>query len=154
MDSSLATPEELDRLERLIDAWLVKEQTDNPAIDAVERHNGDERRWYVRVLGEEKDVWTLWLTLGQRTLRHETYVMPAPETNHERFFRHLLVRNHKFNAMAFEIGDEDAVFLRGTLPVAAITKTELDRILGSTWAYVEQCFRPAMRIGFEGRFKG
>jgi len=154
MDSPPATTEELDRLERLIDDWLASEQTDNPVIDAVERHDGDERRWYVRVFGEEKDVWTLWLTLGQRTLRHETYVMPAPEDNAERFYRHLLVRNHKFNGMAFEIGDEDAVFLRGTLPVAAVTVPELDRILGSTWAYVEQCFRPAMRIGFKSRFKG
>jgi len=24
--------------------------------------------------------------------------------------------------------------------------------LGSTYAYVEQCFRPAMRIGFASRF--
>ena len=31
---------------------------------------------------------------------------------------------------------------------------ELDRILGAGWAYVEQCFRPAMRIGFASRFTG
>ena len=29
---------------------------------------------------------------------------------------------------------------------------ELDRILGSFYAYVEQCFRPALRIGFASRF--
>ncbi len=150
----LATPDELARLEEMIDHWLEAEMADNPVIDAVERHHGDQRRWYVRVLGDDKDVWTLWLTLGQRTLRHETYVMPAPEENAERFYRHLLVRNHKFNGMAFEIGDEDAIFLRGSLPVAAVNESELDRILGSTWAYVEQCFRPAMRIGFANRFKG
>jgi len=151
---SLVTPDELDGVEAMIDHWLEAEKIDNPVIDAVERHDGDERRWYVRVFGEEKEVWTLWLTLGQRTLRHETYVMPTPEENVERFYRHLLVRNHKLNGMAFEIGDEDAVFLRGSLPVAAINEAELDRILGSMWAYIEQCFRPAMRIGFESRFKG
>jgi len=152
MQSPPATPDELNVFEHLIEAWLDSGQSENPAIEAVERHDGDERRWHVRVRGEEKDVWTLWLTLGQRTLRHETYVMPAPETNHELFYRHLLVRNHRLNAMAFEIGDEDAVFLRGSLPVAAINEAELDRILGSTWAYMEQCFRPAMRIGFASRF--
>ncbi len=154
MQSPPATPEELDRIESVIESWLELELSDNPVIAAVERHDGDERRWFVRVNGEEKDVWTLWLTLGQRTLRHETYVMPAPEENSERFFRHLLIRNHKFNGMAFEIGEEDAVFLRGTLPVGAVSAGELDRILGSTWAYIEQCFRPAMRIGFESRFRG
>ena len=30
--------------------------------------------------------------------------------------------------------------------------TELDRVLGSGWAYVEQCFRPALRIGFANKF--
>lgn len=154
MDSRPATTAELDRLERLIDAWLESAKADNPVIDAVARDESDLRRWYVRVKGEEKDVWTLWLTLGQRTLCHETYVMPAPEENHERFYLHLLKRNHKLNAMAFEVGEEDAVFLRGTLPVAAVTEAELDRILGSTWAYVEQCFRPAMRLGFASRFRG
>ena len=35
----------------------------------------------------------MWFTLGQRTLHFETYVMPAPEENHERFYEHLLRRN-------------------------------------------------------------
>ena len=42
---------------------------------------GDEHRWYVRLRGEEKEHITVWLTLGQRTLRYEAYVMPAPEEN-------------------------------------------------------------------------
>jgi hypothetical protein len=44
------------------------------------------------------------------------------------------------------------VFLVGQLPVAWITEVELDGILGSFYAAVEQCFRPAMRIGFGSRF--
>jgi hypothetical protein len=38
--------------------------------------------------------------------------------------------------------------------VAAVTDDELDRILGSFYAYVEQCFAPALRIGFASRFAG
>ena len=45
------------------------------------------------------------------------------------------------------------MFLVGQLPLAAITEDELDRILGSMYAYVEQFFRPALRIGFASRFK-
>ena len=44
------------------------------------------------------------------------------------------------------------MFLRGELPLAALTRTELDRIVGSLYAYVEQCFRTALRIGFASRF--
>ena len=98
--------------------------------------------------GEQKDTFTIWFTLRQRTLHYETYVMPAPEENHERFYEHLLRRNLKLYGAAFAIGDEDAVFLVGQLPNDAIDDDELDRILGSLYAWVEQFFRPALRIGF------
>ena len=78
-----------------------------------------QRRWYVRMRGEEKDITTVWLTLGQRTLRYETYVMPAPEENQAELYEHLLRRNDKLVGAHFSIGLEDAVFLRGELPLGA-----------------------------------
>lgn len=150
-----ASEDELDALEARIDAWAARELADNPAVAAIDRDTErGVRRWYLRVRGEEKDSFTLWLTLRQRTLHFETYLLPAPEENHAQFYEHLLRRNQKLNGMAFVIGIEDAVFLQGQLPVAAVTDDDLDRILGSTYAYVEQCFRPAARIGFASRFKG
>lgn len=153
MADELAPEESLQALEARIDAWLAGVRESNPAVAAVERDpQRSLRRWYVRLRGEQKDVFTLWLTLGQRTLQWETYVLPAPEENHALFYEHLLRRNRTFNGMAFAIGEEDAVFLVGQLPVGALDDGELDRILGETWAYVEQCFRPALRIGFASRF--
>jgi hypothetical protein len=87
-------------------------------------------------------------------LHVETYVMPAPEENHAAFYEHLLRRNRVCNGVAFCIGDEDAIYLQGRLPVTAVDEHELDRILGSMYAYVEQFFRPAMRIGYASRFRG
>jgi hypothetical protein len=78
--------------------------------------------------------------------------MPAPEENHAALFEHLLRRNRKLTGLQLEIGEEDAVFLRGSLPVTAITDAELDRILGSMWAAVKLVFRPAMRIGYASKF--
>jgi len=152
MADEIATPAELDRLEALIDAWLAEQLAANPVVAAVERGEAGERRWYLRVHGEEKDVFTIWYTLGQRTLHYETYVMPAPEENPGQLYEHLLRRNLKLNGAAFAIGVEDAVFLVGQFPSLAVDVGELDRILGSLYAYVEQCFRPAMRIGFTSRF--
>lgn len=149
-----ASDAELDRLDARIDAYLARELADNPAILAVDRAEPGLRRWFVRLAGEEKSTSTIWFTIAQRTLQYETYVMPAPEENHARFYEHLLRRNEGFNGMAFSIGDEDAVFLRGRLPWHAVDEDELDRIIGSMWAYVEQCFRPALRIGFASRFAG
>lgn len=153
MADEIASPDLLERLTKVIETWLAEQLDENPSVAAVDREPA-LRRWYIRMRGEEKETFTLWLTLGQRTLQFETYVMPAPEENHAHFFEHLLRRNRNFNGMAFCIGDEDAAFLVGQLPVGAVDEGELDRILGETYQYVEQCFRPAMRIGYASRFKG
>lgn len=146
---------ELRSLEVRIDAWLADQLAENPVVAAVERdRDSGERRWFVRVRGEQKDVFTIWFTLRQRTLHYETYVMPAPEENHAAFYEHLLRRNLKLFGAAFAIGDEEAVFLVGQLANEAVTDDELDRILGSLYAWVEQFFRPALRIGFASRFAG
>jgi hypothetical protein len=154
MADEIATPAELDRFEATIDGWLRGQLDENPVVAAVERGEPDERRWYVRVTGEEKSVFSVWFTLGQRTLQYETYVMPAPEENHERLYEHLLRRNVHLHGAAFAIGVEDAIFLVGQVPVHSIDVGELDRILGSLYAYTELCFRPAMRIGYASKFIG
>ncbi len=152
MGDEIASPDQLAAVEDLVITWLGEQLGVNPVVAAVDREPG-ARRWYVRMRGEEKDTFTLWLTIGQRTLQFETYVMPAPEENHARFFEHLLRRNHTFDAMAFSIGAEDAIFLTGQRPIGTIDEGELDRILGETYVYVERCFRPAMRIGYASRFR-
>jgi hypothetical protein len=146
---------ELDALDARISAWLDEQLAENPVVAAVERDTeSGERRWFMRVRGEQKDVFTIWFTLRQRTLHYETYVMPAPEENHVAFYEHLLRRNLKLYGAAFAIGEEEAIFLVGQLANAAVDEDELDRLLGSLYQWVEQFFRPALRIGFASRFGG
>ena len=135
-----------------IDRWLATLAVANPAVQAVDRVDGDECRWLVRMTGEDKDVTTVWITLGQRTLRYETYVMPAPEENAAELYEHLLRRNERLVGAHFAIGVEDAVFLRGELPLPAVTADELDRAIGTLYATVERVFRGLLRIGFASRF--
>ena len=142
----------LDALEGEIDAWLASIAATSLPVEAIERGEGDERRWYVRLRGEDKDFTTVWLTLGQRTLRYETYVMPAPEENAAELYEHLLRRNERLVGAHFSIGIEDAVFLRGEVGVAALNEAELDRVIGTLYATVEQTFQALLRIGFASRF--
>ncbi len=140
-----------------IDHWLDEFAIDNPSIASIDRGTSDdtsfgESRWYVRMLGEEKDFTTVWLTLGQRTLRYETYVMPAPEENVEAVMEQLLRRNDQLVGVHFSIGLENAVYLRGQLPDTAVTGDELDRVLGTLYATVEATFRPLLRLAFASRF--
>ena len=135
-----------------ISGWLDGFRAANLAIEAVDRGDDGDRKWYVRMRGENKDVITVWLILGQRTLRYETYVMPAPVDNVAAVYEHALRRNERFVGAHFAIGIEDALFLRGELPVAALNEAELDRIVGSLYTYVEQTFPTLIRLGYPGRF--
>lgn len=148
----LLTPEELAVLERRIDEWIGELDAEHDNIVAVDRSDDGSVRWFVRMSGEEKEFTTVWLTLGQRTLRYETYVMPAPEENERELYENLLRRNERLVGCHFSIGGEDAVFLRGELPTGAVRKTEIDRILGTVYATVEQTFTALLRIGYASRF--
>ena len=144
--------EELRALEQRIDDWLHALRGQIPQIVAIDRGEDDVIRWFVRLAGDEKDFTTIWFTLGQRTLRYETYVMPAPEENAELFYEQALRRNNALVGAHFSIGDEDALFLRGAIAAAAVDERELDRIIGTVFATVESTFRPLLRVGFASRF--
>jgi Putative bacterial sensory transduction regulator len=146
------SPDQLDGLEALISQWLATELIENPVMLAVDRGEPGERRWYVRLAGEEKDFTTVWLTLAQRHLYYETYVMPAPEENEGALYEQLLRRNRALVGAHFAIGDENAIYLVGQLPLKLVVEEELDRIIGSLYAAVEQCFKALLRVGFASRF--
>ena len=143
---------ELDHLERELSRWFALQLEANPIVAAVDRDPAAPRQWFVRVTGEAKDVFSIRFHLRQRTLAYETYVMPAPEENHAAFYEQLLVRNDRFRDLAFTIGEEQAIFLKGRLELAHVSTESLDRVLGSIHAAVEQSFQPALRLGFASRF--
>lgn len=144
-------------LERCIDEWLADLRLENDAIVAVDRAPTAEvtdgvARWYVRMRGEEKEFTTIWLTLGQRTLRYETYVMPAPQEHVALVYEQALRRNGRMVGAHFSIGSEDALFLQGELFVGSVTAAEIDRIVGSLYAYVEAAFPALIRLGYASHF--
>jgi hypothetical protein len=157
--TDLHAGQRLSDLRQRIDAWLEAFAAGNPMIAAIDHGTSDdtalgEPRWYVRMRGEEKDFITVWLTLGQRTLRYETYVMPTPEDNQQAVAELLLRRNDALVGAHFSIGDEDANYLRGELPDVAVDEAELDRVLGTLYSTVEHNFRPLLRLAFASRLGG
>ncbi|MDE3087601.1 MAG: YbjN domain-containing protein [Acidobacteriota bacterium] len=136
----------------LVDAWAAARLAEGGSLVAVDRDpEGD--RWYLRLAGTEKEFVTVWLTMRQRTLHHEAQLMPAPETNVEATYEYLLRRNAGLKGARFALGPEDAVYLVGEVPLVALDEDQLDRILGSSLAYVDDVFPTAMTIGFAGRYR-
>ena len=146
-------PGQLADLTGRIDRWAAGTLRTNALLLAADR-DPQQERWYLRMRGEDKSFITVWLTLRPRTLHFESYFMPAPEEQIEACLAYLLRVNPKLYAWRFAIGEEDALYLLGQLPVTAVDEDELDRILGCGYAYSEQYFRAAMRIGYATRYRG
>ena len=143
---------DLERLAALIDGWAESERSANPLLEAVERDPGGFR-WLIRLAGEDKEHITVWLALRERTLHHECQVLAGPEEGHRAVYEHLLRANQRLYGMAFALGLEDAVYLRGQVPLDWLDEDELDRIVGSSWQWTEQHFRAVRRLGFATRLR-
>ena len=143
---------DLERLATVIDVWAERERGANPMLEAVER-DPSGLRWLIRLAGDDKEHITVWLSLRERTLHHECHVLAAPEEAHQAVYEHLLRANSRLYGMSFAIGLEDAVYLRGQVPLDWLDEEELDRIVGSSWQWTEHHFRAVLRLGFATRLK-
>ena len=80
-------------------------------------------------------------------------MLPAPEEGHREVYEHLLRANQRLYGMAFAVGLEDAVYLRGQVPLDWLDEDELDRIVGSSWQWTERHFRTVLQLGFASRLR-
>ncbi len=170
MTKAPATDDELDALEARIDAWLAhwhasqatasghgeahddSADDDRPLLLDVQRDEEVERRWYVRLAGETRDVIAIWLTLRQRTLAYETYVLPLPPDDRAAAaYDFALRRNYRTVGAQYAIGPEEGLYLKGELATASVDEDELDRIVGSLWMYVERDFATLLRLCFDAK---
>ena len=155
-EQALPGPEVRNNAFEALVAWLgaltINSEFADAVADVVADEESERDRWFVRVNGVTKDVYSVWFELGQRTLSYETYVMPAPEENHAAFYEQLLRRNDALRDVTFTIGAEHAIFLKGRLDLRYVSDEALDRVLGAIYAAIEVSFQPALRIGFARRF--
>ena len=122
---------------------------------SVERAEAPLRRWYIRLLGEEKTVFSIWLTLQQRSLHFETYFVPAPEENPAQLYEYLpAAATSGCAARASPSGPRTPSSWWARSGPRDVDDDELDRILGTLYEATEQHFRPAMRLGYASRFRG
>ena len=133
-------------LEERIRLWV-----DDPT-SSVEYAEEVEGRWAVRMRQDVRDATTVWFDVGERSLRFEAYVLPAPMEPDE-VHRQALVRNARAWRCFFAVDDEGAIVLRGRLAADRVTLDELDRVLGEVFETIEVAFRPMLRAGFPSREK-
>jgi len=141
-------------LERRIDEWLGTVHTQHPNVVTAQRAEGEDSCWMLRLRGEAKEFTTVWMRLGQRTLRYETYVMPYPDENVGEVLDALLRRNERLVGAHYALGAENAVYLMGELLLSTVSDDELDRVIGTLFATVEAHFTGLVQRAFASRFGG
>lgn len=126
-----------------IQAWL-----DDPE-SSVEYSEELEGRWAVRMRQQTRDATTVWFTVGERSLEYEAFVMPMPpeagSAPHQ-----ALSRNQRGWRAFFAIDREGDLVLRGRLPAAQVTRSELELALGEIYETIEVSFRPLLAALTQG----
>ena len=79
-------------------------------------------------------------------------MLPAPPENAAQVYELALRRNDRMVGAHFAIGVEDALFLRGEVPLTWLDEAELDRVIGSLYSYTEQAFPALVRLAFASKF--
>ncbi|HZD72596.1 MAG TPA: YbjN domain-containing protein [Actinomycetota bacterium] len=108
----------------------------------------DDSRWFVVLAGERKLGIGVHLQVGDRTLRVESFFMRAPEEQHGRLFRDLLLRQASSYVLRFTLDENGDLFVVGQVPLLAVTPEEVDRIVGSILELCDTAYLPSVEIGF------
>jgi hypothetical protein len=109
-----------------------------------------EDTWYVRMTGEQKRFpgISLLLTIGDYTVKVDSYVIRAPEPEVEaRTYRWLLQRNLR-QYLHYALDAEGGIHLVGRSPLRGFDDKEMDRLVGSVLAYQDDNFRTLLEKGF------
>lgn len=134
------------RAERILEEELEHILVEYDAVAALDADE-EVRRWYLRIEATERDFVTIWLTLRERMLHHETYFMPAPAAAAPELWRYLLRLNRRIVGAQFALGEGDDVYIVGAIPLDWVDADEIDRLIGTVFSTVETHFRTAMRLG-------
>lgn len=88
------------------------------------------------------------LLLGDHTLSVNAFVVRSADENHENVYRWLLERNARLAGIAFALDRLGDVYLVGRVPLAAVTATEIDRLLGTVLEASDSSFNTLLELGF------
>jgi hypothetical protein len=102
----------------------------------------------VELPGERKLKTTCRLHVGRHALAVHAFVARHPDENHEAVYRWLLERNLKLFGVAFAVDAAGDIYLDGRLPLSAVTREELDRLLGAVLSYADESFNTILELGF------
>ena len=121
--------------------------------EGIEFECTDEYLFILTLPGEAKLRTTLSLSLGEHAATINAFVARRPDDNHGEVNQWLLERNRRMYAVAFCLDHLGDIYLTGRLPLASLTRAELDRVLGAVLEYSDASFNTILELGFANSIK-
>ena len=108
----------------------------------------DDTTLLVTVPGEKKLYTNVIFKVSEKTLSINAFVMRKPDQNVEKVYDWLLRHNATNYLLSYATNELGDIYLVGRLPIALVTKEEIDRILGAIHEYCDSSFNILLELGF------
>ena len=108
----------------------------------------DDSTLLVTVPGEKKLYTNVIFKVSEKTLSINAFVIRKPDQNAEKVHDWLLRHNAANYLLSYAINELGDVYLVGRLPIALVSKDEIDRILGAIHEYCDASFNILLELGF------
>lgn len=123
------------------------------AESGLEHEEAAPDSFVVVLPGERKLKTTTSLAVGDHALSINAFVARHPDENHAAVHRWLLERNRRTYAVAFALDQFGDIYLAGRMALPAVTREELDRVLGAVLEYSDGSFNTILELGFATAIK-
>jgi len=114
-------------------------------VPAARRGGG----WSVELPSLKRGVIGVGFLAHERTVRMATFVMRAPDRDHEAVYRRMLERNLHMAYWRFGLDPDGDLFLAAHLNDDQLGPERLDAVLGLLVTYVDETYEGLVRMGFD-----
>lgn len=135
-----------------LSSWAASLRTTLEAL-GVDYEQVDAGACLVPLRGEHKLVTNAMLTVGDGALVVEAFFMRRPDDNVDEVHALLLRRNLRMFGVHFALDTLGDIYLIGRLPLVTINAADLDTVLGAVLTAADECFNPAIALGFSAAIR-
>jgi hypothetical protein len=102
----------------------------------------------VSLPGTHKLVTECALQVAKYGMNVRAFVARNPDENHAGVYRWLLERNLKLHGICFAVDALGDIYLTASVPVALVSRAEVDRLLGAVVEAADDSFNVILELGF------
>jgi hypothetical protein len=119
------------------------------AENGLEPKDVSDSALVITVQGSAKLKINVALAIGEHTFRIESFVARNPDENHENVYKWVLEENRRLLNAAFCLDTFGDIYLRGSMPIANMTISDVDQLLGVVITESDRSFNTLLELGFK-----